>query len=69
MVKILEELRRSFSTLSRSQKKIATYILENPTTVAFMTAQQLAEQSGTSEATVVRFARAVGLEGFPNLKY
>lgn len=68
MVKILEELRRSFSTLSRSQKKIATYILENPTTVAFMTAQQLAEQSGTSEATVVRFARAVGLEGFPNLK-
>jgi DNA-binding MurR/RpiR family transcriptional regulator len=47
---------------------LARFILDHSDEVAFMSARQLAEALGQSDAGVVRFARAVGCEGFPHLK-
>jgi DNA-binding MurR/RpiR family transcriptional regulator len=54
--------------LPRAQRKVAAYMLENPSEALFMTSQQLGESSGTSEATVVRLAVTLGFEGFPQFK-
>ena len=54
--------------LPRAQKKVAAYMLQNPSEALFMTSQQLGESSGTSEATVVRLAVSLGFEGFPEFK-
>ncbi len=53
---------------SKGQRRIASYILENYDTAAFMTALALGETVGVSESTVVRFATVLGFEGYPQLQ-
>ncbi len=54
--------------LSKGQRRIASYILENYDKAAYMTAQTLGETVGVSESTVVRFATELGFEGYPQLQ-
>ncbi len=54
--------------MSKSQHKIADYILEHPHSIPFITGAKLAELTGVSEATVVRFATFLGFNGFNDLQ-
>lgn len=63
--KIISELR---AKMSKSQHKIADYILENPHSIPFITGAKLAELTGVSEATVVRFATFLGFAGYNELQ-
>lgn len=54
--------------MSKSQHKIADYILENPHSVPFVTGAKLAKITGVSEATVVRFATFLGYRGYNDLQ-
>lgn len=54
--------------MSKSQKKIAEYILENPNAVPFYTVSKLAKMTGVSEATIVRFATFLGYSGYPEMQ-
>src|SRR5699024_8864513 len=54
--------------MSKSQHKIADFILENPHSIPFLTGAKLAEMTGVSEATVVRFATFLGFEGYNDLQ-
>lgn len=58
----------SFQKLSKGQKMIAQYIMNNYDKAAFMTAARLGEKVGVSESTVVRFANALDFEGYPQLQ-
>ena len=53
---------------SKSDTLIADYILANPTCVTTSTANSLAEATGTSPATVVRFCRKIGFNGLADMK-
>ncbi|WP_052847387.1 MurR/RpiR family transcriptional regulator [Streptomyces avicenniae] len=53
--------------LTRSQRLLADRVLADPEGVAFMTISELAAAVGVNEATVVRFATTLGLEGYPGL--
>ena len=57
-----------FKTMSKGQKLIAEYILAHYDKAAFMTAAKLASRIGVSESTVVRFADALGYDGYPKLQ-
>lgn len=65
---LISQIQKRFSKLSKGQKLIAQYIIENYDKAAFMTASKLAEKVGVSESTVVRFAGALGFEGYPQLQ-
>lgn len=54
--------------MSKSQKKLATYILENTNTVPFYTVATLSKRAGVSEASVVRFAVFLGFSGYRELQ-
>ena len=54
--------------LSKGQRAIANYILENYDKAAFMTAARLGQTVGVSESTVVRFATEIGYDGYPGLQ-
>lgn len=54
--------------LSRQQRVIAEYLLDNLQEVPFLSVPQLAERSGASEATVVRLCQSIGFEGFSEMK-
>ena len=65
---VLHTIRASRDSFSKGQKRIADYILNNYDKAAFMTASKLGEYVGVSESTVVRFAAALGYDGFPQLQ-
>ena len=66
--KLISDIQTQYTRLSKGQKLIAQYILNNYDKVAFMTACKLGETVGVSESTVVRFANALGYSGYPKLQ-
>jgi len=54
--------------LRKSERKVAEFVLKDPLNVIRMRIVDLAQQSGVSEPTVVRFCRAVGCKGFQDFK-
>jgi len=65
---LLNRIQAKYKRLSKGQKRIAEYILDNYDKVAFMTASNLGKTVGVSESTVVRFANALGYVGYPKLQ-
>jgi DNA-binding MurR/RpiR family transcriptional regulator len=65
---LLNRIEKNYIKLSKGQKRIADFILHNYDKVAFMTASTLGESTGVSESTVVRFADALGYDGYPKLQ-
>ncbi len=65
---LFHRIEDNYSKLSKGQKLIADYILNNYDKVAFMTAAKLGEMVGVSESTVVRFANAIDYGGYPKLQ-
>lgn len=54
--------------LSRKQRAVAEYILQNPTMVLFATATDVAQRVGVDPATVVRFTQRLGFHGYPDFQ-
>ncbi len=65
---LLGEIRSSHSTFHASEKAIAETIMSNPISISEMNISQLAEASGTSVASVVRFCKTLGFKGFPDFR-
>ena len=65
---MIEKMNRSGKKLSKSHRRIAEYIAQNYDKAVYMTASRLGEAVGVSESTVVRFAVAMGYEGYPQLQ-
>lgn len=51
-------------TLTRSEKKVADYVLENMEETIYLTVTELAEKVGVGETTVLRFCRRIGYKGY-----
>ncbi len=66
--KILERISQALSNLSERQKTVAQYILSHQEESAFMTSTQLAQASGVSEATVIRFANRMGYQRYADMQ-
>lgn len=58
----------SYDSFFEAEKKIADFILSNKSDIIDMTVAELALASGTSDATVSRFCRRCGFNGFHHLK-
>lgn len=54
--------------LTKSQIRIADYVVKNQKRILGMTARALGKEIGVSDATVIRFSRAIGFEGYPELQ-
>ena len=67
-MRLIERLSLSDKPLSKGQKRIAEFIALHPEKAGSMTAAMLGSQCGVSESTVVRFAVALGYEGYPELQ-
>lgn len=60
-IHILTEAREE---LTPAERRVAQYMEQNIFRVAFQTLNQVAEEAGVSEASVIRFARRVGFASF-----
>lgn len=55
-------------SLSPAEQRVARLVIADPAGAARQTITELAGAAGTSEATVIRFCRSVGMDGYPQLR-
>jgi DNA-binding MurR/RpiR family transcriptional regulator len=65
---LTEALQQVYADLGRSQQRVARLILDDATSVAFLSARELAERAGVHAATVVRLSQRLGYDGYPALQ-
>ena len=62
-MKDIKELLHS-AHLTKTQRIIAEYVLDNASEACFMTSTEIALKLGVSESSVIRFSRTIGFDGF-----
>ena len=65
---LLKKIDAGYSKFSKGQKKLADFIRKDYDKAAFLTAAKMGEEVGVSESTVVRFAMALGYDGYPGFQ-
>lgn len=65
---VLESIKNNFEALFLAEKKAAEYILSNPEKAIMLNISELAQKSGSSEATVVRMCKHVGYQGYYQMR-
>ena len=65
---VTQKISEQLSSMRKSERKVAEYILANPDEIIHMRIVDLATEAQVSEPTVVRFCRAVGCSGFQEFK-
>lgn len=68
MESILHKIRFCYKDLGPGEKKLADYILQNTQSITGISISELAANSGCGDATVVRFSRRLGFDGFQAFK-
>lgn len=66
---LADRLRTHGVNLPRAERTVAEYLASvSPDELPFLNANQIAEATGTSDASVIRTARSLGFSGLPELK-
>lgn len=65
---LILKIEASLQDLRPSEQKVAHYVLENYEQVKFQTVSELAANSHVSEASVMRFIKSLGFNGFQYFK-
>lgn len=68
MTNIEVKTRSIIDNLNNSEKKVANYLLMNMENIFSKPVSKLAQESGVSQVTWVRFCKALGFEGLKDLK-
>ncbi|WP_209648113.1 MurR/RpiR family transcriptional regulator [Kibdelosporangium banguiense] len=64
----LVRIRSLLPGLARAEQRVAKVVLDNPASVARRSITEVADAAGTSETTVTRFCKAIGVGGYPELR-
>ncbi|SFI33893.1 transcriptional regulator, RpiR family [Pseudobutyrivibrio sp. OR37] len=65
---LISKINENYGKMSKGQKLLANYIIDNYDKAVFLTAAKLGEIIGVSESTVVRFASFIGYKGYPEFQ-
>ena len=68
MDRTMLKIQMLYDDMGKSEKKVADFIISHPSELLPLSITELAEKSQSSEATIVRFARRLGLSGYQELK-
>jgi DNA-binding MurR/RpiR family transcriptional regulator len=66
--RLRERLRRDYDGFSPAQQALARYLADHLNDLPLMSAHEVARAAHCSPATVVRFAQALGYNGYPDLQ-
>ncbi|MCG8539399.1 MAG: MurR/RpiR family transcriptional regulator [Clostridia bacterium] len=65
---ITKRIRTQYTSFSKTQRKIADYLLTNSNRVAFITLKDLSEEVNSAEVTILNFCKKIGCNSFVDLK-
>lgn len=63
------QIRRKYSTLRKSEKKVGDYVLAHEIFCRKISLDELAKRSGVSQPTVMRFVKALGYKGYKEFQF
>ena len=58
----------TYASLRTAEQRVADFILKHPEELIYLTVTELAEQTETSESTVVRLCQKIGYKGYQEFK-
>lgn len=61
-------VRSLLPSLPPAERRVGQRLVDDPAGVAASTITELAQACGTSETTIIRFCRAIGFSGYPELR-
>lgn len=65
---IKEKIQQKFEKLPRNHRNIADYIVDNFDKIPFFSVHEIADKTGASVASIVRFAQRIGYSGYSDLR-
>lgn len=65
---VVEIINENYSELSKTQKRIADFVIQNTETMCFLSLKELAETIGTTEVTIINFCKKIGYDSFNSFK-
>ena len=66
---IIDLIQEQSSSYTKNEQEIAYYILNHPLDAGRFTIEKLAEETNTSKAALIRFAKKLGFSGYSEFKY
>lgn len=67
-VDLFSKIKASYNSFSKTEKKVADYILNHKSDVIYMSITDLADASGVGESSIFRFCKSIDLKGYQELK-
>lgn len=67
-VDIFDRISTLYNSFTKSEKRLADYILKDRDQIMFMSITELAEKSKVGESGIFRFCKALGLKGYQEFK-
>lgn len=65
---IILQIQSTYNQLTKAEKKVADYVLQNKSKVLYMSITDLADACGVADASVHRFCRTMGVKGYQEFK-
>ncbi len=65
---LILDIQLSYNQFTKTEKKIADYVVQNTNRVLFMSITELSEACGVADASVHRFCRTMGVKGYQEFK-
>lgn len=65
---LMMRIRFQLPSLPRAERVVAEALLENPEAISGLTLAQLAKETGSSDASIIRFCRRMGFKGYTDFK-
>ncbi len=68
METVLNQMKNIYPTMTRSEKKIMSYVSEHTASIINLSVKELSMQTGVGESTIFRFCQKLGYKGYPEFK-
>ena len=67
-IDIFTQIKSNFNVFTRAEKKVATFVLEQPEKILYMSITDLAEACKVGDTSVFRFCKTLKLKGYQEFK-
>lgn len=67
-MKYISIIKSYYPSLSKTEKKVADYILKEKGKIIYQTLIEISKNVNVGEATIIRFVKKIGFDGFQDLK-
>lgn len=65
---IVLQIQSTYNQLTRAERKVADYVLQNKNKVLYMSITDLADACKVGDTSVYRFCRTLGMDGYQQFK-